>query len=76
MDYSNLKKRFLDFALTVHELTKEFPKEDVYFNIKNQITRCSSSGGANYRAASRGKSPSDFINKLKMVEEEVDESLY
>ncbi|MFZ1677674.1 MAG: four helix bundle protein [Saprospiraceae bacterium] len=76
MDYSNLKKRFLDFALAVHELTKEFPKEDVYFNIKNQITRCSSSSGANYRAASRGKSPSDFINKLKMVEEELDESLY
>jgi four helix bundle protein len=32
--------------------------------------------GANYRAASRAKSTADFINKLKIVEEEADESLY
>lgn len=32
--------------------------------------------GANYRAACRSKSKKDFINKLKMVEEEADETLY
>lgn len=32
--------------------------------------------GANYRAACRAKSRADFINKLKIVEEEADESLY
>lgn len=32
--------------------------------------------GANYRAACRAKSKADFINKLKIVEEECDESLY
>ena len=30
---------------------------------------------ANYRAARRAKSKADFINKLKIVEEELDESL-
>jgi len=41
-----------------------------------QLIRCSSSIGANYRAALRGKSDRDFINKLKIVEEEADESIY
>ncbi|WP_414707142.1 four helix bundle protein [Salegentibacter sp.] len=38
--------------------------------------RSSSSVGANYRASQRAKSTADFINKLKIVEEEVDESMY
>ena len=76
MDYSNLKKRFLEFALAIFRLTREFPNESVYFNIKDQIIRCSSSSGANYRAACRGKSGPDFINKLKIVEEELDETIY
>jgi four helix bundle protein len=32
--------------------------------------------GANYRAVCRTKSNSDFINKLRIVEEECDESLF
>ncbi|MGB5610210.1 four helix bundle protein, partial [Eudoraea sp.] len=32
--------------------------------------------GANYRASQRAKSTADFIYKLKIVEEEVDESIY
>ena len=35
-----------------------------------------SSPGANYRAACVGKSDKDFLNKLKMVEEELDETAY
>jgi four helix bundle protein len=41
-----------------------------------QLIRSSSSVGANYRAACRAKSLADFINKLKIVEEEADESIY
>lgn len=43
---------------------------------KNQLIRCSSSVGANYRAACRAKSDRDFLNKLKIVEEELDETMY
>jgi four helix bundle protein len=32
--------------------------------------------GANYRAVCRAKSNLDFINKLRIVEEECDESLF
>ena len=42
----------------------------------NQIIRSGTSPGANYRAACLGKSDRDFLNKLKMVEEELDETLY
>ena len=40
------------------------------------MIRCSSSIGANYRAACRAKSSANFINKLKIVEEETDEPIY
>lgn len=45
-------------------------------NYSNQLVRCSSSVGANYRAACRAKSSADFINKLKIVEEELDETMF
>lgn len=41
-----------------------------------ELIRSSSSVGANYRAANRAKSDRDFINNLKIVEEEADESMY
>jgi len=47
-----------------------------YNNYINQLIRCSSSVGANFRAVSRAKSKADFINKLKIVEEEADESQF
>jgi four helix bundle protein len=41
-----------------------------------QLLRSGTSVGANYRAVCRAKSTSDFINKLRIVEEECDESLF
>ena len=41
-----------------------------------QILRCALSVGANYRAVCRAKSDKDFINKMKIVEEECDETIY
>ena len=38
--------------------------------IASQIVRSGTSPAANYRAACIGKSEKDFLNKLKMVEEE------
>lgn len=42
----------------------------------NQLIRSSSSVGANFRASQRAKSTKDFINKLKIVEEEVEQSMF
>ena len=39
-----------------------------------QLARCSSSGAANYRAAQRSRSRAEFISKLSIALEEIDES--
>ncbi|MEO6132619.1 MAG: four helix bundle protein [Saprospiraceae bacterium] len=72
----DLKGIFLRYSLAIYQLTRKFPKETVYFILIDQIIRASASSGANYRASQRGKSVPDFINKLKIVEEELDETLY
>jgi four helix bundle protein len=57
-------------------LCSTLPKTREYNAYVNQLIRSSSSVGANYRAVQRAKSIPDFVNKLKIVEEEVDESHY
>ena len=44
--------------------------------LAKQIIRSGTSPSANYRAACLAKSDKDFINKLKMVEEELDETCH
>jgi four helix bundle protein len=72
----DLKKRFMEFAINVALLIQKLPKSTINSAYGNQLVRSSSSPGTNYRAALRGKSTADFLNKLKIVEEELDESLY
>ncbi|MEY4012298.1 MAG: hypothetical protein RIT22_1422 [Bacteroidota bacterium] len=62
------------FAIDCWILCSKLPKTREYNAYVNQLIRCSSSVGANYRAVQRAKSAPDFINKLKIVEEEADES--
>ena len=45
-------------------------------DIAKQIVRSGTSPAANYRAACLEKSDKDFLNKLKMVEEELDETIH
>ena len=71
-----LKKRTQRFTLDCWYLCRKLPKSREFDAYVRQLIRSSSSVGANYRAALRGKSDRDFINKLKIVEEEVDESAY
>ncbi len=71
-----LKKRTQKFAIDCWHLCSKFPKTREYDAFCRQLIRCSSSVGANYRSACRAKSDADFLNKLKIVEEEADESMY
>ena len=71
-----LKNRTKKYATDCWYLCAKFPLSREYNAFCNQLIRCSSSVGANYRAACRAKSNADFINKLKIVEEEADESMY
>ena len=72
----DLKNRYKSFAIETGVLIQQLPKSIINTAYSNQLIRSSSSPGTNYRAACRGKSTADFINKLKIVEEELDESIY
>lgn len=76
MTSEELKSRTKRFAINVVKFCQEL-KPTLALNIfSKQLIRSSSSVGANYRSACRAKSIADFINKLKIVEEEADESIY
>ena len=71
-----MQNRTKKFAIDCWILCSKLPKTREYNAYVNQLIRCSSSVGANYRASQRAKSTADFINKLKIFEEEADESHY
>ncbi|MGS2761217.1 four helix bundle protein [Sinomicrobium sp. M5D2P9] len=73
---NNLTDRTKRFAIDCWKLCNRLPKSREFNAYVNQLLRCSSSVGANYRASQRARSTADFINKLKIVEEEADESMY
>lgn len=76
MKHQDLKLRTKNYALSILKFLNDLPNGYPYLAINSQLTRSSMSVGANYRAAYRAKSTPDFINKLKIVEEECDETLY
>ena len=71
-----IKYRTKQIGLKVIKLIDDLPNKPSAWAVAKQIVRSSTSIGANYRAACRAKSIPDFINKLKIVEEETDETLY
>jgi len=74
MTTEELKDRMQTFCITVIGFSEKLPKSYAIKVAANQIIRSSTSAAANYRAACRSKSIRDFINKLKIVEEELDET--
>lgn len=76
MNEFTFKKRTKQLALDVIKMTEKLPSSKAGNIIGRQVMRSATSVGANYRAACRGKSTADMINKLKIVEEEADETLY
>ncbi len=76
MTQSELKQRTKKFCIEAVLTLRELPKNDETQIFSKQLIRCSTSVAANYRAACRAKSTADFINKIKIVEEEADESCF
>jgi four helix bundle protein len=76
MTKEELISRNKKFAIEVLKIVNLLPSNRVHDALVRQLVRSSTSVGANYRAACRAKSTADFINKLKIVEEESDESSY
>jgi four helix bundle protein len=76
MTREEMKNRTKGYANRIVKLCSALPADWVAQTMGKQTLRCGTSVGANYRAVCRAKSKSDFINKLRIVEEECDESMF
>ena len=74
MTEQELKERLKRFAVRIIKMVDSMPHSISSTAIAKQVVRSGTSPIANYRAACLGKSKKDFLNKLKMVEEEIDET--
>ena len=74
MNKNDLQERLTSFAVRIIKMVDAMPSTISGVAIGRQIVRSGTSPSANYRAACIAKSDKDFVNKLKMVEEELDET--
>ena len=74
MDKKDLQERMTSFAVRIINMVDALPSSLGAQTIAHQVVRSGTSPSANYRAACIAKSDKDFLNKLKMVEEELDET--
>jgi len=74
MNSQALCERTMQFALRTLRLADVLPKTVAGRTIAAQIAKSGTSVAANYRAALRGKSRADFVNKITIVLEEADET--
>jgi four helix bundle protein len=76
MTSKELQDRTKKFAAEVISFVESMPRSYSTDIVGRQLIRSSTSVAANYRAAGRARSTADFINKLGIVEEEADETLF
>lgn len=76
MGKTDQMQRTKTFALRAVRLAENLPHSVAGEVFGKQLLRCATSVAANYRAACRGKSEQDFLAKLKICEEEADESVF
>ena len=75
-DAEHLKLRSKQLAIRVVKLCRALPHNSEAKIIGNQILRSSTSVAANYRAVCRARSHADFISKMGIVVEEIDETIF
>lgn len=71
-----LEVRTREFGIRIICLSTKLPNTIEAKVIRNQITKCGTSMGANYREANRARSKADFKNKIHICESEASETQY
>ena len=71
-----LERRTLKFAVKIIRLSITLPNTLEAKVVRNQLTKCGTSVGANYREANRSRSKADFKNKITICESEASETQY
>ena len=74
--YANLQSRLFYFAVNIIKLLRKLPNEKEYDIITYQLTKFSTSSGANYDEAQSAVSKRDFSNKVAIALKEMRESNY
>lgn len=74
MDEKTFETGTKKLAVAIIKEADRLPKSRAADVIGRQLIRSGTSVGANYRAACRAKSTADRVNKMKIVEEECDET--
>ena len=72
----DLRLRTKAFALRIIRLYGALPFATVAQVIGKQLLRSATSVGAHYREAARARSPAEFVSKLEVGLQELDESVY
>lgn len=71
-----LRDRTKRFALRIVRLFQHLPNSTEAQVLGKQLLRSGTSVGANYRAAGRARSRAEFVAKIGIVVEEVDETVF
>jgi four helix bundle protein len=72
----DLAERLFQFAVKVIKFLRNLPHEPEYNNIRFQLSKSSSSSGANYEEAQSAYSKQDFLFKIDISLREMRESNY
>src|SRR5436190_20297141 len=70
-----VRNRTKQFAIRIVRLFRSLPKTDEARTIGRQLLRSGTSVAANYRAVCRSRSKAEFIARLGIVVEEIDETV-
>jgi four helix bundle protein len=76
MEKEDLRKRTKEFALKIIRLCLTLPKHPQVQIISNQLLRSGTSVGANYREGFRARSDQEFVSKLGICVQELEETGY
>ena len=71
-----LRQRTKEFALRILRLFQSLPKTEEGRIIGRQLLRSGTAVAANYRAVGRARSKAEFISKMGIVVEEIDEVVF
>jgi len=71
-----LQDRTKKFTLTIIDLSEKLDYSYSKKIVINPLIRSATSVGANYRAANRARSDREFISKMNIILEEIDESCF
>ena len=76
MTNEQLKLRTKQYSISILNLIELLPNKIATRVVINQLAKSGTSVGANYRAVCRSRSDKEFVSKMNIVLEEVDETLF